>query len=78
MTALTRAVSGGKQIYSGNLEILLGIKKREKFFQEIRDIFGTFNKYRKIPKIRLGAYIRKGLSPEGHLRFKLDWASPVV
>ena len=54
MTALTRAVSGGKQIYSGNLEILLGIKKHEKFFQEIRDIFGTLSKYRKIPKIRLG------------------------
>ena len=66
VTALTRAVPGERN------------KKHEKFFQEIRDIFGTLSKYRKIPKIRLGAYIRKGLSSEGHLRFKLDWASPVV
>ena len=32
VTALTRAVSGEKQIYSGNLEILLGIGKPGKFF----------------------------------------------
>ena len=25
-----------------------------------------------------GAYIRKGLSTEGNLRFKVDWASPIV
>ena len=38
--------------------------------------------YRKIPKIGptawlifLGAYIRRGLSTEGNLRFKIDWAS---
>ena len=31
-TALTRAVSGEKQIYSGNLEILPGIGKPVKFF----------------------------------------------
>ena len=32
VTALTRDVSGEKQIYSGNLEILLGIRKPGKFF----------------------------------------------
>ena len=40
--------------------------------------------YRKTPKISPGlfeglifgaAYIRKGLSTEGNLRFKIDWAS---
>ena len=30
--------------------------------------------YRKIPK-SLGAFIRRGLSTEGDLRFKIDWAS---
>ena len=25
-----------------------------------------------------GAYIRRGLSTEGNLRFKIDWASPIV
>ena len=25
-----------------------------------------------------GAYSRRGLSMEGHLRFKIDWASPIV
>ena len=83
MTALTRAVAGEKQIYSGNLEILLGIKRHEKFFQEIRDIFGTMSKYRKIPKISPGAYIfqrpfLRGLCTEGNLRFKIDWASLIV
>ena len=34
-----------KQIYSGNLEILPGIEKHEKFFQEIWDTFGTLSKY---------------------------------
>ena len=37
MTALIRAVSGEKQIYSGNLEILPGIGKPGK-------IFGTLSK----------------------------------
>ena len=32
VTGLTRAVSGEKQIYSGNLEILPGIEKPGKFF----------------------------------------------
>ena len=32
VTALIRAVSGEKQIYSGNLEILPGIGKPGKFF----------------------------------------------
>ena len=44
--------------------------------------------YRKIPQISpgliffkgsfWGAYIRRGLSKEGNLRFKIDWASPIV
>ena len=37
----------------------------------------------KIPKISPGAYIFqrlfvRGLSTEGNLRFKIDWASPIV
>ena len=51
-------------------------------------------KYRKIPKIRPrglyfskalfeelifgGAYVRRGLSMEGNLRFKIDWASLIA
>ena len=51
-------------------------------------------RYRKIPKISPwayifqrpffrgfifgGAYIRRGLSTEGNLRFKIDWASLIV
>ena len=40
------------------------------------------NKYRKIPKISPGAYIfqrpfLRGLSTEGNLRFKIDWAFQV-
>ena len=31
--------------------------------------------YRKIPKINPGAYIRRGVSTEGNLRLKIDWAS---
>ena len=31
--------------------------------------------YRKIPKISPGAYFWTGLSTEGNLRFKIDWAS---
>ena len=39
--------------------------------------------YRKIPKISPGAYIfqrpfLRGLSMEGNLRFKIDWASLIV
>ena len=39
--------------------------------------------YRKIPKISPGAYIfqrlfSRGLSTEGNLRFKIDWASLIV
>ena len=40
--------------------------------------------YRKIPKISPGAYIfqgpyiRRGLSTEGNLRFRIDWASLIV
>ena len=52
----------------------------------------TSTAYRKIPKISPGyfskalfeglifgeAYIRRGLSTEGNLRFKIDWASLIV
>ena len=31
--------------------------------------------YHKIPKINPGAYFWRGLSAEGNLRFKIDWAS---
>ena len=35
--------------------------------------------YHKIPKISPGAYIfQRGLSTEGNLRFKIDWASLIV
>ena len=34
--------------------------------------------YRKIPKISPGAYIRRGLSMEGNLPFKISWASLTV
>ena len=39
--------------------------------------------YHKIPKISPGAYIfqrplLRGLSTEGNLRFKIEWASPIV
>ena len=42
-----------------------------------------YHKYRKIPKISLGVYIfqrpfLRGLSTEGNLRFKIDWASLIV
>ena len=41
------------------------------------------SKYRKIPKISHGAYMfqrpfLRGLSMEGNLRFKIDWASLTV
>ena len=52
----------------------------------------TSTVYRKIPKISPGyfskalfeglifgeAYIRRGLSTEGNLRFKVDWANRIV
>ena len=34
--------------------------------------------YRKIPKISPGAYFWRGLSTEGNLGFKIDWASLIV
>ena len=40
VTALTRAVSGEKQIYSGNLEILLGIGKPGKLFGKYEIFLG--------------------------------------
>ena len=33
--------------------------------------------YRKLPKISPRAYIRRGLSTEGNLCFKIKWASPI-
>ena len=49
---------------------------------------GTISDYRKIQKISPGAYIfqgpflrglySEGLSTEGQLRFKIDWASLIV
>ena len=43
-TALTRAVSGEKQIYSGNLEILPGIGKPGKFFGKYEIFSGHWAK----------------------------------
>ena len=40
VTALIRAVSGEKQIYSGNLEILPGIGKPGKFFGKYKIFSG--------------------------------------
>ena len=44
VTALTRAVSGEKQIYSGNLEILPGIGKPGKFFGKYKIFSGHWAK----------------------------------
>ena len=44
VTALTRAVSGEKQIYSGNLEILPGIGKPRKFFGKYEIFLGHWAK----------------------------------
>ena len=44
VTALTRAVSGEKQIYSGNLEILPGIGKPGKFFGKYEIFSGHWAK----------------------------------
>ena len=44
VTALTRAVSGEKQIYSGNLEILPGIGKPGKFFGKYEIFSGHWTK----------------------------------
>ena len=44
VTALTRAVSGEKQIYSGNLEILPGIGKPGKFFGKYEIFSGQWAK----------------------------------
>ena len=46
-------------------------------------LFWSTNSYRKIPKIRPGAYIfqwpfLRGLSTEGNLRLQIDWASLIV
>ena len=44
VTALIRAVSGEKQIYSGNLEILPGIGKHGKFFGKYKIFSGHWAK----------------------------------
>ena len=44
VTALTRAVSGEKQIYSGNLEIFPGIGKHGKFFGKYEIFSGHWAK----------------------------------
>ena len=44
VTALTRAVSGEKQIYSGNLEIFPGIGKPGKFFGKYEIFLGHWAK----------------------------------
>ena len=65
----------------------------QKRLQILRDLFciqGRVFGYRRIPKISPGAYIfqrlflrglysdiRRGLSTEGNVRFKVDWASPI-
>ena len=45
VTALTRAVSGEKQIYSGNLEILPGIGKPGKFSGNMRYFRGIEQRF---------------------------------
>ena len=49
----------------------------------VKNLFGLDTEYRKIPKISPRAYIfqrpfLRGLSTEGNLRFKIDWASHIV
>ena len=66
------------------------IQKRLQILRDLFCILGRVFGYRKIPKISLGAYIfqrlflrglysdiRRGLSTEGNVRFKVDWASPI-
>ena len=53
------------------------------FYFCFTDLRNGILKYRKIPKIIPGAYIfqrpfLRGLSTEGNLRFKIDWASLIV
>ena len=44
----------------------------------LKEIPSNQGTYRKIPKISPGAYIRRGLSTEGNLSFKIDWASLII
>ena len=66
------------------------IQKRLQILRDLFCILGRIFGYRKIPKISPGAYIfqrlflrglysdiRRGLSTEGNVRFKVDWASPI-
>ena len=41
-------------------------------------IITCMSTYHKIPKISPGAYFWRGLSREGNLHFKIDWASLIV
>ena len=41
-------------------------------------IITCMSTYHKIPKISSGAYFWRGLSREGNLHFKIDWASLIV
>ena len=67
------------------------IQKRLQILRDLFCILGLVFGYHKIPKIRPGAYIfqrlflrglysdiRRGLSAEGNVRFKIDWAIPIV
>ena len=67
------------------------IQKRLQILRDLFCILGRLFGYRKIPKISPGAYIfqrlflrglysdiRRGLSTEGNVRFKIDWAIPIV
>ena len=55
----------------------------EELYLSASDLVFARLTYRKIPKISPGAYIfqrpfLRGLSTEGNLRFKIDWASLIV
>ena len=59
------------------------IQKRLQILRDLFCILGLVFGYRKIPKICPGAYIfqrlfLRGLSAEGNVRFKIDWAIPIV
>ena len=66
----------GKWTIKGKIKLLQGTKY-------YMDFVSLKTKYRKIQKISPGAYIfqrpfLRGLSTEGNLRLKIDWASLIV
>ena len=69
VTALTRAVSGEKQIYSGNLEILPGIGKPGKFSGKFEILSGHWEKIYFIPFIKLRFVIKHS----GKIRMPSLW-----